>query len=85
MLDCWKEDPRERPTFDQATKILEKMMMVENTYLNLDLVDESKVYYKEHVGEEKTTDADTEDRIVENSTPSQPLLPENWNLFRKRS
>lgn len=85
MLHCWKEDPRERPTFDQATKILEKMMMVENTYLNLDLVDESKAYYKEHVGEEKTTDADTEDRIVENSTPSQPLLPENWNLFRKRS
>ena len=52
-------------------------MMVGNTYLNLDLVDESKAYYKEHVGEEKTTDADTEDRIVENSTPSQPLLPEN--------
>ena len=52
-------------------------MMVGNTYLNLDLVDESKAYYKEHVGEEKTTDTDTEDRIVENSTPSHPLLPEN--------
>lgn len=48
VLDCWKEDPRKRPTFDQATKILEKMMMVGNTYLNLDLVDESKAYYKEH-------------------------------------
>ena len=77
VLDCWREDPRERPTFDQATKILEKMMMVGNTYLNLDLVDESKAYYKEHVGEEKTTDADTEDTVVENATPSQPLLSEN--------
>ena len=85
MLDCWKEDPRKRPTFDQATKILEKMMMVGNTYLNLDLVDESKAYYKEYVGEEKTTDTDTEDRIVKNPTLSQPFLPENWNLFRKRS
>ena len=58
-------------------------MMVGNTYLNLDLVDESKAYYKEHVGEEKTTDADTEDRVVENATPSQPLLSETETCSEK--
>ena len=52
-------------------------MMLGNTYLNVDLVDESKAYYKEHVGEEKTTDTDTEDRITKNPTPSQPLSLEN--------
>lgn len=72
VLDCWKEDPRERPTFDQAARTLETMMMVGNTYLNLDLVDESKAYYKEHVGEEKTTDTDTEDGIVKNPQPPSP-------------
>ena len=45
MLDCWKETPSERPTFDQVTKLLEKILMKDTPYFEPDLLDESKTYY----------------------------------------
>ena len=47
ISDCWNEEPRERPTFDHATKSLEKMMMQDTPYLDFDLLDDSKDYYNE--------------------------------------
>ena len=46
MLDCWKETPSERPTFDQVTKLLEKLLMKDTPYFEPDLLDESKTYYE---------------------------------------
>ena len=56
VLECWKEDPSERPTFDQATKTLEKMMTVGTPYMDFDLLDESKAYYNENICEEEATE-----------------------------
>lgn len=47
MLECWKEEPSERPTFDDITTSLEKMLMIDAPYLDLELLDESKAYYNE--------------------------------------
>ena len=55
MLDCWKEDPNLRPTFDQATKALEEMMMEGTPYLDFELLDESKEYYTEKLSEDDAT------------------------------
>lgn len=35
MLDCWKEDPNERPSFDQLLSRMETMMMKDTPYLDL--------------------------------------------------
>jgi len=55
VLECWNEDPSERPTFDQATKSLESMMMEDTPYFDPELVDESKAYYNEKLSEEDDT------------------------------
>ena len=35
MLDCWKEDPNERPSFDQLLSRMETMMTKDTPYLDL--------------------------------------------------
>ena len=45
MLDCWKEEPSERPTFESATKSLEQMLQEDTPYLDFESLDESKAYY----------------------------------------
>ena len=47
MLECWKEKPSERPTFDQVTKSMEQMLTVDTPYFDPNLLDESKAYYNE--------------------------------------
>ena len=46
MLECWNEKPSERPTFDQVTKLLEKMLMKDTPYFEPELLDESKACYE---------------------------------------
>ena len=45
MLDCWKEEPNERPTFENTTRLLEEMMQEDTPYLDFESLDESKEYY----------------------------------------
>ena len=45
MLECWNENPSERPTFDEVTKLLEEMLMKDTPYFQPGLLDESKAYY----------------------------------------
>ena len=52
MLDCWEEKPSERPTFDQVTKIIEKLLMKDTPYFDPESLDESKIYYDEIPPEE---------------------------------
>ena len=44
-MECWKEKPSERPTFDQVTTLLETMLMKDTPYFDPGLLDESKAYY----------------------------------------
>ena len=44
-MECWNEKPSERPTFDQVTTLLEKMLMKDTPYFDPGLLDESKAYY----------------------------------------
>ena len=45
MLDCWKEEPSERPSFENSTRLLEEMMQEDTPYLDFESLDESKEYY----------------------------------------
>ena len=45
LSECWNEQPNDRPTFDQVTKLLEKMLMKDTPYFHLESVDESRAYY----------------------------------------
>ena len=45
MLDCWKEDPDERPTFTELIATLEEMMTADTPYSDFSLVDEKETYY----------------------------------------
>ena len=59
MLDCWNENPTERPTFDQVTKLLEKMLMKDTPYFEPEKLDESKAYYSEMPEEEMAVELTT--------------------------
>ena len=56
MLDCWKEDLNERPSFQELVGRLERLMHQEVEYFDFDKVDESKDYYL--VQEVKTNEDD---------------------------
>lgn len=45
MLDCWKQDLNERPSFQELVERLERLMHQEVEYFDFDKVDESKDYY----------------------------------------
>ena len=65
MLDCWKEVPDERPTFEQLIVQLEQMMTTDTPYFDFEELDESEAYYNEAVSDsnEKSGGIDTEVEI----------------------
>jgi len=46
MLDCWKQDRDERPSFQELFERLEQMMLQEVEYLDFNKIDQSKDYYQ---------------------------------------
>ena len=62
MLDCWKEAPDERPTFEQLIVTLEQMMTKDTPYFDFEKLDESEAYYNEAFSDSKETSSslDTE-------------------------
>lgn len=62
MLDCWKQDGNERPSFQELVGRLEELMTQEVEYFDFDKVDESKEYYL--VQDVKTNEGDL-DRVDE--------------------
>ena len=61
MLECWNEKPSKRPTFDQITKLLEKMLMKDTPYFEPELLDESQKY-NEMPEEDATVECTQENR-----------------------
>ena len=47
MMDCWKEDPNERPSFVQLVPILEEMMTEDTPYYYFRLLDPNQPCYRE--------------------------------------
>ena len=47
MMDCWKEDPNERPSFVQLIPILEEMMTEDTPYYYFRLLDQNQPCYRE--------------------------------------
>ena len=47
MSDCWKEDPDERPTFEQLIETLEQLMTKDTPYVDFNKLDETEAYYDE--------------------------------------
>ena len=47
MMNCWKADPNERPSFSQLIPILEEMMSEDTPYYHFKLLDQNKPCYRE--------------------------------------
>ena len=47
MLDCWKDDPVDRPTFSKLISTLEQMMTADTPYYDFSQVDESEPFYSD--------------------------------------
>ena len=52
MMECWKQNPDERPSFQELVERLERTMTEQVEYLDLKQLDETKTYYQ--VQEPKT-------------------------------
>ena len=61
ILDCWRQDQDERPSFQELVERLEQLMLQEVEYFDFDKVDESKDYY--HVPETEENDDDENDGL----------------------
>jgi len=46
MLDCWKQDQDERPSFQELFGRLEQLMFQEVEYFDFNKMDQSKDYYQ---------------------------------------
>ena len=58
MLDCWKQDRDERPSFQELFERLEQLMLQEVDYFDFNKVDESKDYYSVQEKETGGNDSD---------------------------
>ena len=47
MMECWKQNPDERPSFQGLVERLERTMTEQVEYLDLKQLDETKAYYQE--------------------------------------
>ena len=61
MMECWKQNPDERPSFQELVGRMEQSMLQEVEYFDFDLVDETKDYYQ--VRESKTGESDGKENI----------------------
>ena len=61
MTDSWKQDPDERPSFEELVGRVEQVLLQEAEYFDLDKMDESKDYYR--VQESKRAEIDEADKI----------------------
>ena len=61
MTDCWKQDPDERPSFEELVGRVEQVLLQEAEYFDLDKMDESKDYYR--VQESKRAEIDEAGKI----------------------
>ena len=52
MMECWKQNPDERPSFQELVERLERTMTEHVEYLDLKQLDETRAYYQ--VQESKT-------------------------------
>ena len=52
IMECWKQNPDERPSFQELVGRLERTMTEQVEYLDLKQLDETKAYYQ--VQESKT-------------------------------
>lgn len=60
MLDCWKDDPDERPPFAQLISTLEKMMTADTPYYDFSQLDETEPCYSNaFANTSKTVEPDT--------------------------
>ena len=61
MMECWKQIPDERPSFQELVERLEQLMLQDVEYFDFNKVDETKDYY--NVRESKTGEITSGSRI----------------------
>ena len=63
MLDCWKEGPDERPTFEQLIVQLEQLMTTDTPYFDFGKLDESEAYYDETFSDSNETSSSQDTKL----------------------
>ena len=63
ILDCWKTNRDERPSFQELVKSLEELMLQEVDYFDFNNVDESKDYYQVQESKTEETSDDGNDDL----------------------
>ena len=72
ILDCWKQDQDERPSFQEMVGRLEELMHQEAEYFDFNQMDESKDYYQ--VQDSEAEDLEDGEDIHENDDVNSNLL-----------
>ena len=74
MMDCWLENPDDRPNFARIRESLEEMMQKDNPYLDFSVLDESRDYY--NVPSFNSLTDESEDELFDKESEAE-LLEEN--------
>ena len=61
MMECWKRNPDERPSFQELFERIEQLMLQEVEYFDFNKVDEKKDYYQ--MQESKTGESVNEQKL----------------------
>ena len=70
MLDCWKENPAERPTFTNLRSIFDAMLQQDNPYIQFDNINTHKPYYDTSMS--LSTDDDKTIGLSDSGSSSMP-------------
>ena len=60
MMDCWKQDPDARPSFQELVEYLEQLMLHEVDYFEFHNFNECKDYYQVPESSESEEDDESE-------------------------
>lgn len=79
MVECWLENPFDRPTFTLIRERLEEMMQKDNPYLDFSVLDESRDYY--NVPSFNSLIEESEDEVFEKEEGDDSLKEDNDEMI----
>ena len=82
MSECWREEPKDRPSFSQLSKELEDTILLERSYLDLQNFEETKLCYQVPSFNSENSD-DSRTNVVKETGMEQLVADYRKNITRK--